>query len=69
MQEDEGGNRRLIEWASKKLTDTETRYTINEKEMLAIVWESTKFEYELKGRKVKIETDHKALLEIKKKPF
>ena len=28
----------LIQWASKKLTPTETRYGITEKEMLAVYW-------------------------------
>ncbi|KRH92398.1 putative LTR retrotransposon [Pseudoloma neurophilia] len=36
--------------------------------MLAIYWGLKRFEYELRGRKFKLETDHKALLEIRKKP-
>ncbi|WUR02937.1 reverse transcriptase [Vairimorpha necatrix] len=57
-----------IQWSSKKLTPTETRYTISEKEMYAVFWGIKRFEYELRGRKFKIETDHKALNEIRKKP-
>lgn len=58
-----------IQWASKKFTPTECRYGITEKEMYAVYWGIKKFEYELRGRKFKIETDHKALEEIRRKPF
>ena len=57
-----------IQWASKKLTPAERRYTISEKEMLAVFWGVKKFEYELKGRRFEIMTDHKALEEIRSKP-
>lgn len=57
-----------IQWASKKFTPTECRYGISEKEMYAIYWGVKKFDYELRGRKFKIETDHKALIEIRNKP-
>ncbi|KRH93462.1 putative krab-a domain-containing protein [Pseudoloma neurophilia] len=60
----EDGEHRPIKWASKKLTPTETRYVISEREMLAIYWGLKRFEYELRGGKFKLETDHKALLEI-----
>lgn len=56
-----------VQWASKKFTPTEVRYGISEKEMYAVFWGVKKFEYELRGRKFKIETDHKALAEIRKK--
>ncbi|EQB62284.1 krab-a domain-containing protein [Vairimorpha apis BRL 01] len=36
--------------------------------MYAVFWGVKKFEYELRGRKFKIETDHKALGEIRNKP-
>ncbi|WUR04686.1 endonuclease [Vairimorpha necatrix] len=56
-----------VQWASKKFTPTESRYAITEKEMYAVFWGIKKFEYELRGRKFKIETDHKALSEIRNK--
>lgn len=56
-----------VQWASKKFTPTEVRYGISEKEMYAVFWAVKKFEYELRGRKFKIETDHKALIEIRRK--
>ncbi|WUR04703.1 reverse transcriptase domain-containing protein [Vairimorpha necatrix] len=49
-----------VQWASKKFTPTESKYGISEKEMYAIYWGIKKFEYELRGRKFKVETDHKA---------
>ncbi|KAF9752815.1 Transposon Tf2-9 polyprotein, partial [Nosema granulosis] len=58
-----------IQWASKKLTPTERRYTITEKEMLAVVWGIEKFEYELRGRRFELMTDHRALEEIRNKPY
>jgi len=57
-----------VQWASKKFSPTEFRYPIPEKEMYAIFWAVKKFEYELRGRRFKIETDHKSLAEIRKKP-
>ena len=57
-----------VQWASKKLTPTESRYGISEKEMLAIYWGIRKFEYELRGRRFKLVTDHKALENIRTKP-
>ena len=57
-----------IQWASKKLTTTETKYGISEKEMLAIKWGMEKFSYELTGRTFHLITDHKALEEIRRRP-
>ena len=67
MQEDEDNVFQPINWASKKLTPTEQRYGITEKEMLAVIWAIKKFEYELRGRRFILETDHKALMEIRQK--
>lgn len=68
-QEDEIKCRKPIEWTSRKLTPTEMRYGISEKEMLAVFLAVIKLEYQLRGRKFSLETDHKALLEIINKPF
>jgi hypothetical protein len=68
MQEDDQGNWVPVQWASKKFTPTETRYGISEKEMYAVFWGIKKFEYELRGRRFRVETDHKALIEIRNKP-
>lgn len=69
LQRDSEGRWRPVQWASKKLTPTEGRYTISEKEMLAVYWGIEKFSYELKGRKFRLVTDHKALEEIRNKPY
>jgi hypothetical protein len=69
LQTNKEGKWMPIQWASKKLTPTERRYGISEKEMLAVVWGIKKFEYELRGRRFHLMTDHKALKEIRNKPF
>ena len=48
-----------IAFASRALTDTETRYAQIEKELLAIVWSTDKFNQYILGREVvHIESDH-----------
>ncbi|KAF9762689.1 Retrovirus-related Pol polyprotein from transposon 17.6 [Nosema granulosis] len=66
LQTNREGKLVSIQWGSKKLTPTEKRYTITEKEMLAVVWGVGKIEYELRGRKFELLTDHKALEKIRK---
>lgn len=68
MQLNDKQQLQTIMWASKKLTDTEKRYAITEKEMYVVVFGMKKFEYELRGRRFVLETDHKALEEIRNKP-
>ena len=53
-----------VEFASKKMTEAETRYAMVEKEALAVTWACEKFYYYLVGRKFEIETDHKPLIPI-----
>ena len=53
-----------VEYASRKLTDTETCYAILEKEPLAICWSPEKFDYYLVGQIFGVETDHKPLVAI-----
>ena len=50
----------------RKFTPIEMRYGISE--IYAIFWVIKKFEYELRGRKFKIKTDHKALVKFRNKP-
>lgn len=65
MQTNSDGKWLPIQWASKKLTSTEKKiYYFREKNVGGV----KKFEYELKGRKIEIMTDHKALEEIRNKP-
>ena len=68
MQQNKDGELKVVEYASKKLTPSEMQYGITEKEMLGVFWGVKKFDYELRGRKFTIETDHKALERIREKP-
>ena len=56
-------------YASRALTDTETRYAPIESEMLAVVFACRKFHQYIYGRSVVVETDHKPLQAISAKPL
>ena len=56
-------------YASKTLTPTEVNYAQIEKEMYAIVFGSKLFYQYVYGRHVIVQTDHKPLVAIKKKPL
>lgn len=61
---------RPVAFSSRSMTKTEQRYAQIEKEMLAIVHSCTKFEQYIYGRSdVKVESDHKPLERIFKKPI
>ena len=53
-----------VAFASRSLTDTETRYAQIEKEALATVWACEKFSTYVLGMKFLIETDHKPLVPL-----
>ena len=60
----------VVAYASRALTPTEQRYTQLEKEMLAIVFGCTKFHKLIYGKdEVTIESDHKPLESLLKKPM
>ena len=50
-----------IAYESRSLTNAEQQYAQIEKEMLAIVFGTEKFEQYVYGRRVKVETDHKPI--------
>ena len=58
-----------IAFASKSLTDTETRYANIEREMLAVCFALEKFHTFCYGRQVTVKSDHKPLETIQKKPI
>ena len=61
-------NGRVIEYASRTLTDTEQRYAQIEKEMLSIVFALERFHtYVYAKHDVVVQTDHKPLLAINQK--
>ena len=60
---------RPVAYTSRSMTETEKRYAQIEKEMLAIVHSCKKFHHYIFGRPVKVESDHKPLQSIFKKPL
>ena len=53
-----------VEYASKSLSEIETRYSNIEREMLAVLFGLERFHYYAYGRKVTVITDHKPLVAI-----
>ena len=63
--QDHDGKLPAVAYASRSLTEAETRYAQIEKELLAAVWASEKFDKYLRGLdSFKIHTDHKPLIPI-----
>nr|XP_061787661.1 uncharacterized protein K02A2.6-like [Nerophis lumbriciformis] len=62
-------NGRPVAFASRTLTETETRYAQIEKELLAVVFACTKFREYVYGKPTIVETDHQPLVTILKKPI
>ena len=60
---------RPVAYGSKTLTSCERRYANIERELLAIVWGAQKFHTYVYGRRVFVETDHKPLESIFRKPL
>ena len=58
-----------LAFSSKTLSSCEQRYANIERELLAILWGAQKFHTYVYGRKVLVETDHKPLEAIFKKPL
>ena len=58
-----------VAYGARGLTATEKNYAQIEKEMLAIVVGCEKYDQYIFGRKVQIETDHKPLVTITRKPI
>jgi transposase InsO family protein len=57
----QGGENQVIAYASRSLTDVETRYSQTEKEALGLVWACEHFHMYLLGTKFVLVTDHKPL--------
>ena len=60
------GYRFPVYYASKKLLERERRYSVIERECLAIVWAVQKFQNYLYGKEFALETDHQPLIYLNK---
>lgn len=58
-----------VAYASRALTDTQSRYSNIEREMLAIVFGCERFHHLLYGKSFTVITDHKPLVTIHQKPI
>lgn len=63
-QQQMDGRYKVIEYASRTLTDVERRYSQTEKEGLAIVWSCERFHRYLIGTEFELYTDHQPLIHI-----
>ena len=62
-------NINVVEYASRKLSETESRYNQSEREALAVVWATEHFNHYLIGSEFTVITDHQPLLGIMNKPM
>jgi hypothetical protein len=58
-----------VVYASRSLDNTQQKYAVIEKELLAISFACIKFHHYIFGKQVDISTDHKSLVEIVMKPL
>ena len=52
------GHERVIGYASKRLTPAQTRWSVIERELYAIIFGLEKWEQYIYGKEVKVESDH-----------
>lgn len=62
LQEQRDGELRAVAFESRDLTPTEQRYAQIEKEALALIWATERFDEYLRGMEFVLQTDHKPLL-------
>ena len=64
LSQSDGKDEWIVSYASRTLNDTERKYSVIEKELLAGVWASERFRMYIWGKKYKLRTDHKPLVNI-----
>lgn len=64
FQEDDNGNRTVVSYISRTMTETERHYAQIEREALGITWAAEKLSEYITGIQVIFETDHKPLVQI-----
>lgn len=62
-----GGSKKIVEYTSSELADTETRYSQTKREALGVVWACEHFDHYLLGAEFVVMTDHQPLLGISEK--
>ena len=67
-QQDDHGEVHIVAYASKALSDVETRYSQTEREALAVIWACEHYHLYLYGQPVTVLTDHLPLLGMINKP-
>ena len=60
---------KVVEYASRTMTKTEQEYAQIEKEMLAVTYAMERFDTYVYARSVTVETDHRPLISIHRKPL
>ena len=63
-QQSSTGEWRLLQCASRHITDTEARYSATEIELLAVVWAAKKAHLFIAGADVELIADHRPLISI-----
>jgi hypothetical protein len=63
-QEEPDGKWRLLRAGSRVMTPTESRYSVTEVELLAVVWAAKKLRLYLRGKPFELVVDHKPLVPI-----
>ena len=61
LSQHQNGHERVIAFASRVLSDAETRYPVTKRELLAATWAMRHFRCYLLGREFLVRSDHKAL--------
>ena len=61
LEQDFGNGLQPVAFDSRKLTSTEMRYSVYERELLGIVWAIGKWRHYFDGRPLIVQTDHSSL--------